>query len=257
MSDELELLQFKFSHYNEKARWALDFKGLAHTRTSLLPGPHMGLVKKLTGQTSTPALRIANRYVAGSAAIIDELERSCPHPALYPSDAEQRQRALELQAWLDRDLGPYIRRALFSMIVDEANYMCAMFADGKPWPQRTFYRAAYPLAKGLIRKGNGVTSQQAIDDAFQRTTAVFDQLAGMVGSSGFLVGNRFSVADLTAAALSAAAFNPSHPDMARPQPMPPAMHDWLARWAGHPWGEHVARLYNDHRGTGSRDAAAA
>src|SRR5436190_1646821 len=35
------LWQFKYSHYNEKARWALDFKRVTHVRQSLLPGPHI------------------------------------------------------------------------------------------------------------------------------------------------------------------------------------------------------------------------
>ena len=38
------LLQFTFSHYNEKARWALDFKRVPHVRRSLIPGPHSRVV---------------------------------------------------------------------------------------------------------------------------------------------------------------------------------------------------------------------
>ncbi len=57
----LELLQFRHSPYNEKARWALDFKQLPHRRRSLLPGPHMGVVKRLTGRTETPVLRARRR----------------------------------------------------------------------------------------------------------------------------------------------------------------------------------------------------
>src|SRR6185503_21320125 len=34
------LWQFRFSHFNEKARWALDWKRVPHTRSSLLPGWH-------------------------------------------------------------------------------------------------------------------------------------------------------------------------------------------------------------------------
>lgn len=257
MSDGIELLQFRYSHYNEKARWALDFKGVPHRRTALLPGPHMRTIKKLTGQTSTPVLRLGDRHIAGSAAIIAHLEQSHPLPALYPADEAQRAQAREIEAWLDADLGPDIRRALFSMIVDEADYMCAMFGQGRPWIQRTLYRATYPLAKGMIRKGNGVTSQQAVDDAFVRTGEVFDRLAAMMGPSGYLVGDSFSVADLTAAALSAPAFDPQHPDMARPRPMPQTMQDWLARWKQHPWGEHVLRLYRDHRDPSKPAVAAA
>jgi hypothetical protein len=32
------LFQFTYSHFNEKARWALDLKHVPHVRHSLLPG---------------------------------------------------------------------------------------------------------------------------------------------------------------------------------------------------------------------------
>ena len=44
-----ELFQFKVSHFNEKARWALDYKGIAHVRHSLLPGPQKAKMRKLSG----------------------------------------------------------------------------------------------------------------------------------------------------------------------------------------------------------------
>ncbi len=40
----MKLHQFQFSHYNEKARWALDFKGLKYEKRSLLPGFHMPVI---------------------------------------------------------------------------------------------------------------------------------------------------------------------------------------------------------------------
>ena len=33
------LWQFRFSHFNEKARWALDWKGIPHVRRALLVTP--------------------------------------------------------------------------------------------------------------------------------------------------------------------------------------------------------------------------
>jgi hypothetical protein len=36
------LWQFRLSHYNEKARWALDYKGIPHERRSLLLPPAGG-----------------------------------------------------------------------------------------------------------------------------------------------------------------------------------------------------------------------
>src|SRR5208282_9506 len=46
------LWQFAISHYAEKARWALDHKHVPHIRRSLLPGPHLSRIKKMTGQTA-------------------------------------------------------------------------------------------------------------------------------------------------------------------------------------------------------------
>ena len=46
------LLQFRSSHYNEKARWVLDYKGIPHVRRTLLPGFHARSVRKLTGRTA-------------------------------------------------------------------------------------------------------------------------------------------------------------------------------------------------------------
>ena len=61
----LELHQFPFSHYNEKARWALDWKGVPHVRRSYLPGPHMLPVYRLSGQRSVPVLRAGTEVIPG------------------------------------------------------------------------------------------------------------------------------------------------------------------------------------------------
>ena len=75
MSEPPHLLHFRVSHYNEKVRWALDFKRLPYRTTNLMPGPHLGVMRKLTGQTKTPVISLDGRYVCGSAAIIKALER--------------------------------------------------------------------------------------------------------------------------------------------------------------------------------------
>lgn len=43
------LWHLKVSHYNEKARWALDFKRLPHFRRAITPGTHPRIARKLTG----------------------------------------------------------------------------------------------------------------------------------------------------------------------------------------------------------------
>jgi glutathione S-transferase len=89
----VELIQFERSHFNDKARWALDYKSIAHSRTCLLPGLHLKTVAGLTGGTMVRILSIDDKNIGESAAIIDYLEQHTPSPALYPADAPDRARA--------------------------------------------------------------------------------------------------------------------------------------------------------------------
>src|SRR5215813_2136203 len=107
------LWQFRASHFNEKARWALDWKRIGHERRSLLPGPHVPVVLWLTGQRSVPVLQLDGDTVADSTRIIAELERRHPAPPLYPTDAAARRRALELEEYFDDEIGVHVRRAVF------------------------------------------------------------------------------------------------------------------------------------------------
>ena len=85
------LWQFRASHFNEKARWALDWKGIRHERRSLLPGPHAPVVLWLTGQTAVPVLQIDGETVADSTRIIEALERRSPErPLPAPPRREPR-----------------------------------------------------------------------------------------------------------------------------------------------------------------------
>jgi len=67
------LWHFAISHFTEKARWALDYKGIPHERRMLfLDYPlRCGL---RTGQLRLPVLFDAGRTIRGSSAIIAHLE---------------------------------------------------------------------------------------------------------------------------------------------------------------------------------------
>ncbi|MDQ6914660.1 MAG: glutathione S-transferase N-terminal domain-containing protein, partial [Actinomycetota bacterium] len=108
------LWHIEVSHYNEKARWALELKRVSHRRRAPLPGfvhPWVALAK--TGRPTFPILEIDGRAVRDSTAIIAELERRAPDPPLYPADPSERRRALELEEWFDEEVGPHPRRLAF------------------------------------------------------------------------------------------------------------------------------------------------
>jgi len=241
------LWQLEISHYNEKVRWALDHKRIPHLRRSLLPGVHALVAKRLTGDTeTTPVLTLDGRSIGDSTRIIAALEERWPQPALYPADAEQRRRALELEEFFDEQLGPHIRRAVYHVLLDHPELVVPLFTHGQRLPARLLVRSAFPLLKVGIRRQLRV-NPQAAQDSRERTVEAMDRLEAELGPSGYLVGDSFTVADLTAAAL----FYPVVLPAAFPYPRVPSVPEpgrgFLEPLAARPGGRWVAEMYGRHR----------
>jgi glutathione S-transferase len=60
------LWHLDISHFNEKARWALDHKRIEHERRSVFPGIQELRARSLRGGTSTlPVIEIDGRRIGG------------------------------------------------------------------------------------------------------------------------------------------------------------------------------------------------
>jgi glutathione S-transferase len=238
------LYQFAGSHFNEKARWALDWKSVSHERRSLLPGPHAFTMKRLTGKTQVPALRDDGEVIAGSAQIIDHLERKGADRPIYPQDAALRERALEIQRDFDERVGPATRLALFFELLD-GEYASATFGADHGATTRRIYRACFPVVKRVIDKSLAIDAESAAA-ARAITREGLDFVAQQPGPGGYLVGDAFSVADLCCASLLMPAVDVSAlggPTWQRG----PKLDAWLARWADHPGAQWVREIYRRHR----------
>jgi glutathione S-transferase len=245
----LELLQFRHSPYNEKARWALDLKRVPHRRRSLLPGPHMGVVKRITGRTETPVLVHEVGAIDQSARIVQWLDAKYPNPALLPADQQQRDEALRIQRWFDDDLTPRMRRTVLQTLLQEPGMFARIFADGAPAWQRIAYACIVPLAAPLVRKGNGITGDAAVQDGHAAAAQAFDFVAQRSSATGYLCGSTFSIADLTAASTLAVFVKPDNSPMACPAPVGPRFQTLLDRYTRHPGAAWVRAVYARHRGS--------
>lgn len=244
---DLELLQFPYSTFNEKVRWALDYKALAYRQRNLLPGPHMPVVKRLTGSTTTPVVRFGAQAIGDSARIIDELETRYPQPPLYPRDATERTEALRIQAWVDNDIGPRSRRCVLHHIIGDARYTARLFGAGQANITIWLYALTFPLARGLIRAGNGITDASSLADGDAAMREALDFVAERCGDNGYCCGKSFSVADLALASILAGGANPPASSMDRPQPRPAGLETWTAQWSGDPGMAWVLEMYAKHR----------
>jgi len=243
-----ELFQFQFSHYNEKARWALDHKHVPHRRHSYLPGPHVLPIMRLSGQKSVPVMRAGNEVLCGSGRIIEFLEGHAPQPALYPADATQRQEALDVAQWFDEHVGPQIRRAFFYEVLPDGAYLSRLFTNGQTPLVRSLYRAAFPGIRFVMRRDMRIDEPGAVEGR-ARTAEALDFVAKRAGPDGYLVGTHFSVADLTAAALLSPTVLPPEFPIVVPEPRPNSLRNWVARWADHPGTAWVRSMYQRHRGS--------
>jgi glutathione S-transferase len=251
-----ELYQFAFSHYNEKARWALDWKGIAHVRRSLLPGPHRPVIQKLTGQAQVPVLRWGDQIIPGSAQIIEHLERQQPSPPLYPSSEAARREALDTARWFDDEVGGPIRLAFFHDFLRDAGYAARCFSTEAGPVASRLYRAVFPMIRVVMRRDMKIDAAGA-ERGIARTMEALDRVAQRAGRDGYLAGDAFSVADLTAASLLSVAAFPKESPVPVVEPRSPAITRWIARFASHPGVEWVASMYRRHRGSSAEVAPAA
>ena len=251
-----ELFQFRSSHFNEKARWALDFKRIPHVRHSLLPGPHRFRMQWLSGQAMVPVLRDGATVVAGSSQIITHLEATRPDPPLVPTDPVHHRRAVELQNWFDDEIGPAIRLALFHELFQAPDYLCRLFSWDQGPLVRMAFRAMLPGVRLVIKAQYAVDAENAVR-AREKTREALDLVAREAGPDGYLVGDRFSVADLTAAALLSPATNAPGCQVRHPEPWPPVLLAWWKAWETHPGVAWVKATYGRHRGEACEVAVAA
>lgn len=244
----LRLMQFRYSPYNEKVRWALDLARVPHQRMGLLPGPHLARVKKLTGRSSTPVLVLDDgTAIDDSPRILDWLERHHPGAAPLPRDPRLAQAARDVERRFDLDLAPRGRRAVLDALLRTPRYFARVFGDGRGAIEQLLYAALVPLAAPLVRKGNGITGPAAVADGLQAFDEGLDWVAQASRATGYLVGDVFTRADLAAASALAMCVDPPGSPMARPQPRAAPFDHLVRRYATHPGSEWVRGIYRRHR----------
>lgn len=245
------LWQIDISHYAEKARWALEYKGVDHSRRSTLPGTHIPVALVLTrgAQPTMPILQIDGETVGDSTAIIATLEAKHPEPALYPTDAAERARALELEDWFDENLGPHTRLLPFYELIQEPELFAEVAAESVPGP----LGKAKPLVGAYARAYTSIrwnaNSEEDAERARAAVVAALDKLEAELeqGEGEFLVGDSFSVADLTAASLFYPVVVPPEGPLDPDLPRPPAFERFrqsLSDRRGYKW---VQETFRKHR----------
>jgi glutathione S-transferase len=243
------LWHIAISHYSEKVRWALDYKEVPHRRRAVvIPGTHIPASIWLTrGASQTfPVLEIDGRRIGDSTEIIAVLEGTFPEPHLYPADPVQRRRALELEDFFDEELGPHIRLLAFHELGKDPERFEALISRSTPGPLTRIGSGAVAYARTYTGLRFGVRDEEAAALARIKIVAALDRLEAELGSGEYLVGDSFSVADLTAASLFFPLVLPDEGPLPGDEPQPAGMESFgapLRDRAGYQWVEEIFRRH--------------
>jgi glutathione S-transferase len=247
-AEELPVLwQLRFSHFNEKARWALDYKGVAHRRRSLVPGRHSLRSRRMGGRGTTPMLEIEGKVIGDSSEIVAELEDRNPDPPLYPDNEADRRAALELEDHFDRELGPQLRSAVFASLIGDRRLTVSVVTQGLSNRESALATSLWPLLKVGIKRALPADAE-AGRRGRDATVAALDKIESELHGD-YLVGDRFSVADLTAAALLFPLVAPPQYAYELPDRWPEDWEEFRSSLSDRPAYRWALETFTRHRGT--------
>lgn len=241
-------ITMRLSHYCEKARWALDLAQVPYLEESHIPMIHR-LFTSRNGGGSVPLLVLDDDVLTNSSAILEYADRFHGGGLLYPSNGDLSQEVRRWEACFDVDLGPNVRRWLYAYLLSEPKLMTGLWSAGVPRLETYLVPLLFPVARSAIRRGYDAVPSRA-DSSYEKILAVFEKVENSLRDGRtFLVGERFSAADLTFAALSAPLLLP--PECPAAMPSAAALSEELtsplARFEQSAAGEFVRKLYREER----------
>jgi glutathione S-transferase len=184
------LLQFSTSHYCRKARLALAYKKLSYQVENLTPGLHILKLKHLTGGSTTlpvllPQEKGQPEAIADSTEICQYLETYKPEPSYLPEGEREQHQVKLLEDWLDESIGVATRFVYYDYRAGEGKAIDPSLSS--------------QLVINLVRRQYNI-NPVAVKKARSRLKTALEILA-IWKKQLYLVGNKLTVADLTAAAL--------------------------------------------------------
>ncbi|MDO9015886.1 MAG: glutathione S-transferase family protein [Deltaproteobacteria bacterium] len=196
------LHRFPLSHFSEKVRLMLDFKGLDYRIVEHSPGPDQLALMKLSGQRRVPIIEHEGSVIHDSTAIALYLEHAFPEARpMLPSDFTQRRVVLDMEERLDVVLGPRVP----GIATDEA------LRDGELWADvGAAAMATTAVPRALIRAVGWIARpasflppvRRQLDEARTAVRSLLLELCERIAADGYLCGKSPTLADLTAAGLT-------------------------------------------------------
>jgi glutathione S-transferase len=243
------LITIPASHYCEKARWALTKLKINFVEEAHTPPFHQFVTSRVGGK-STPVLVTENGPFTDSTDILQYLDSIVPeNTKLYPTNPELRKQVEELEELFDSQLGPATRRWGYSYASNDYKTMQRIWTKGIPFIERALFPIVFAQMRSAVPRIFDITPEnvaldkQTINNIFQKVSTL------LADGRPYLMGDNFSAADLTFAALAAPTIQPpEHPIKPRfLEELSPQLASEINEFRSTPTGNFVLRLYRDER----------
>lgn len=215
------------SHPCNTVAKALELKGIAFKKVEMPPPGHVPVMKALFGKRTVPGIKFEDgRKLQGSRAILAELDRMVPEPALLPADTAAAAAVLEAERWGEEVFQPVGRRLLWPTLKGNAS-AAPSFGEGGQLPlPGPVLRASMPLIARVEIALNKATPEAYTAD-LAALPGHLDKIDGWI-ADGTLGGEAPNRADLQIAPTLSLLMT---------------MQDLRDRIAGRPCGQLADRLF--------------
>jgi glutathione S-transferase len=197
-----------------------------------------------------PVLVCGDRVLSESADIIAFAdERMDPDRRLYPEDPSAAAEVRALEREYDTHLGPHGRRWMYDSMRGRRDLVLAYNGTGAPAWERRALRIALPVMTRVIDRHLDITAETAAASEIE-VREIFDAVAERLSDGRpYLVGERFTAADLTFSALAAPMIMPPEYGVPLPTPeeLPAKMATTVRELRAHPAGAHALAMFRDER----------
>ena len=197
----LELYQFELSHFSEKVRLILDYKGLAYRKIEVVPGMGQLELFRLSGQKQVPVLKDGNTVIADSTAIGLYLDKTYPDRPIIPTNPQQKANCLLLEQWADNSIGINGRIILLESL-KSSNLRTSMLPVGTPDILKNLVSSIPREAIDVLGLGLGLTPDAVRAAKAEMHRSLESVCLLLAQNGGYLTGDTPTLADLTVAGLS-------------------------------------------------------
>lgn len=197
----LELYQFELSHYCEKVRLILDYKGLPYRKVEVTPGIGQLDLYRMSGQRQVPVLKDGTEVIADSTAIAKYLDQRYPERPIIPADPIQRALCFVFEEWADESIGLNARKAMLGAFSQSAAFRRAFLPATTPDFLRTLVDSVPPQALEVLGMGAGL-GPDAVKSARQTMQQTLESLCVLLQDRSYLISDEPTLADFAIAGLT-------------------------------------------------------